>query len=571
MKPVRLPAAATRALPRWGLLALALLYVLPGLIGRDPWKNEDATSFGVMLSMAQGTWEDWLAPHVMGLPLPAESPLAYWLGAISIRLFGGFLGEPLAARMMVVISFLVGSLSLWYATYLLGRRNEAQPQKLAFGGQPTPRAFGRTLADGAFLIYLASLGLLLYSHENTSKTLQIALVCFSLFAAVRLFDTRRLRSALLLGLTLGLLVLARGWLLPSAIWIGLVILALLIQRREALLLCFLTLPAAVLLCVGWVALTRHYLPESSAQFDTWMSWHWYQLRLPTRHSLDYLLTNGLWFTWPAWPLAGWAVFAWRRQLRSLHIALPLAFLVPISIMTLLNVHVEGGILLPVLPPLAMLAAFGLPTMKRGALNAIDWFAVTILTLCAAFIWLAWIAIQTGWPEKLAGNVARQAPGYVFDIHPWPFVMALLCTIAWIALINWRLWRKPQVLWRAVVLPSGGVILCWFLLMTLWLPAINYSKSYAGVAADLAKHLPADAQCVWTDVGAAQRASFAYFAGVQFADEDSTSCKLLLLQDNNDTMANPFPAHRYPGKWQLLWEGRRPSDRSERYRLYQQVR
>jgi hypothetical protein len=54
-----------------------------------------------------------------------------------------------------------------------------------------------------------------------------------------------------------------------------------------------------------------------------------------------------------------------------------------------------------LPPLAILAAFGLPTMKRGAINAIDWFAVMILSFFAGFIWLAWIAKQTNWPPQLA--------------------------------------------------------------------------------------------------------------------------------------------------------------------------
>jgi hypothetical protein len=28
-----------------------------------------------------------------------------------------------------------------------------------------------------------------------------------------------------------------------------------------------------------------------------------------------------------------------------------------------------------------------------------------------------------------------------------------------------------------VLPSGGAALCWLLLMTLWLPALNYGQSY----------------------------------------------------------------------------------------------
>ncbi|MGC7960544.1 hypothetical protein, partial [Salmonella enterica] len=82
---------------------------------------------------------------------------------------------------------------------------------------------------------------------------------------------------------------------------------------------------------------------------------------------------------PAWPFAGWALYAWRRQLGSLHIALPLAFLIPITLLILVNVHREEGMLLPLLPALAILAAFGLPTMKRGAINAVDWFSVMTLT------------------------------------------------------------------------------------------------------------------------------------------------------------------------------------------------
>ncbi|MEO8839671.1 MAG: glycosyltransferase, partial [Herbaspirillum sp.] len=159
MKPVRLPASATLALPRWALFALGLLYILPGLFGRDPWKNLDAAGFGIMWTMAHGGWADWLWPHIVGLPMSSEAPLTYWIGAICIKLFGGLLGDALAARISTVAFFLLGSLSVWYATYLLGRRTEAQPLILAFGGQPKAKDFGRTLADGAFLIYLGCLGL----------------------------------------------------------------------------------------------------------------------------------------------------------------------------------------------------------------------------------------------------------------------------------------------------------------------------------------------------------------------------------------------------------------------------
>jgi 4-amino-4-deoxy-L-arabinose transferase-like glycosyltransferase len=145
MKPVRLPASATIALPRWGILALCLLYILPGLIGRDPWKGDDATSFGIMWTMAQGTLSDWLWPHIVGLPMAEKGPLAFWIGAICIKLFGGIVGAPMAARLSTGFFFLLGSVSVWYATYLLGRRAEAQPLKLAFGVNRTLKISGAHL------------------------------------------------------------------------------------------------------------------------------------------------------------------------------------------------------------------------------------------------------------------------------------------------------------------------------------------------------------------------------------------------------------------------------------------
>jgi hypothetical protein len=68
MKPVRLPASATIALPRWGILALCLLYILPGLIGRDPWKGDDATSFGIMWTMAQARFPTGCGHTLLGYP-----------------------------------------------------------------------------------------------------------------------------------------------------------------------------------------------------------------------------------------------------------------------------------------------------------------------------------------------------------------------------------------------------------------------------------------------------------------------------------------------------------------------
>jgi 4-amino-4-deoxy-L-arabinose transferase-like glycosyltransferase len=566
MKPVRLPAAATLALPRWGLVALCLLYILPGLVRREPWKTDDAAGFGIMWTMARGGLQDWLWPHIAGLPMPDEGPLAFWIGAVCIRLFGWLLGDALAARISTIVFFLIGAMSVWYGTYRLGRRPDAQPLSLAFGGQPEPRDYGRTLADGALLIYLASLGLLLRSHETSAEALQISLVCCAFYASVRLFETYSWRDGAVLGATFGLLVLARGWLVPLALWLGLMIAAVARDRRIALPLALATLPCAAAIGVSW-PLANHFIqPFGSSPTQAWMAWNLHRLGWPSLTALTHFFRYIVWYAWPAWPFASWAVYSWRREAGALHIALPLTFVGSLTALLMLNPTPEETGLLPLLPPLAILAAFGLPTMKRGAINAVDWFSVMMLTGCAAFIWIGWIAKQTGWPTKLAKNAFKLAPGFQPEFNLPAFLIAVAATVGWILLVRWRVTRQPSVLWRAVVLSSGGVILCWLLLMTLWLPWLDYGKSYSGVARQLAVRLPPTGYCVDTNVASAQRASFAYFGHVDFAGFGQHGCDYLLLQSKAKQDSNAL-LNAWPGHWKLLWEGRRPSDRDERFRLY----
>lgn len=573
MKPVRLPASATLALPRIALFALCLLYILPGLFGRDPWKTDDAAGFGIMWTMAHGAWQDWIWPNIVGLPMSDKGPLTFWIGALCIKFFGWLIGDALAARISTVLFFLLGSLSVWYATYLLGRRNEAQPLKLAFGGQPESIDFGRTLADGALLIYLGCLGLLLHTHETSAEALQIALIAATLYTAVRLFDQPAKRAALGCGVALGLLALTRGWIVPAVLLTGLLALAELRDRKVLRHLLLITLPIACAITASWMLLANLLQPFGSSPIDGWISWNFSQIGLPTFANLKYFVRYGIWFTWPAWPFAGWAVYAWRKQRTALHIALPVTFVIVSTVLVLTNPTETKAILLPLLPPLAILAAFGLPTMKRGAINAVDWFSLMTLSASAAFIWIGWIAKQTGWPAQIARNAFKLAPGFTPEFNLLAALVAAAATAAWIGVVHWRISRRPSVLWRAVVLSSAGVILCWLLLMTLWLPWINYGKSYAGVAQQIALKLPsANSACVDTNIGPTQRTSFAYFGQVHFAPFNGGHCDYLLLQDSNDARddASLFRPYHGKGLWSLMWEGRRPSDRDERFRLYRRA-
>jgi hypothetical protein len=185
--------------------------------------------------------------------------------------------------------------------------------------------------------------------------------------------------------------------------------------------------------------------------------------------------------------------------------------------------------------------------------------------------------MTSFPSAWATTLQRQVPGLSNEFHFGPLIGALLVSAAWIWLVRWRVVTHPKVLWRSVVLASGGVTLVWTLIMTLWVGEVDYSRTYRAVALELQDAMqqsaPGAQACVRADnLGLAQRASFAYFANVHFArlDLDGNpidSCPLVLRQDATRAANRDSPEERSHGTWKLVWEGRRPSDREERYRLY----
>ncbi len=231
--PARVTEAAAAKLPRWMFFGLLAAYIVPGLFGRDPWSLEDASAFGVMWTMAHGDAVAWWLPSVVGEPLPEEGPLPFWIGALLIRLFGGLFGDIVAARLVTVLWFLVATTSLWYATYRLARRPEAQPVAFAFGGEANPRDYGRMLADIAVLLMLATIGIVLRMHETVAETALFAFVSMLLLAlAVSLEDPWK--GTVGAGVALAAIALTRGLLPAGALMIAALIFVLSFGRHRAL-------------------------------------------------------------------------------------------------------------------------------------------------------------------------------------------------------------------------------------------------------------------------------------------------------------------------------------------------
>ena len=179
-------------MPRAALLLLCAAYVLPGLVGRDPWRNADVNAFGLMAAMAEGRTSWWL-PTLGGVPADTAL-LPHWLGACFISLGQGWLDPALAARLPFAALLGLTLALVWYSTYLLARTEAAQPVAFAFGGEAEPIAYARAMADGGVLALMATLGLLQLGHETTPELAQLfatALLLYGLSAAP--FRARRSR------------------------------------------------------------------------------------------------------------------------------------------------------------------------------------------------------------------------------------------------------------------------------------------------------------------------------------------------------------------------------------------
>src|SRR3982751_6824294 len=78
-------------------LALVLAYLLPGLIGHDPWKQDETYIFGIIQHLLETG--DWVVPTLAGETFMEKPPLYYWLAAGLSHLFHPWLSLHDGARL----------------------------------------------------------------------------------------------------------------------------------------------------------------------------------------------------------------------------------------------------------------------------------------------------------------------------------------------------------------------------------------------------------------------------------------------------------------------------------------
>ena len=488
---------------------------------------------------------------------------------------------------------------------------------------------------------LASFGLLARVHETTVDAAQVTWVALYLFGLGYALQ-RPWRGGLLVGLAIAATLLSRG--IPLAVVLGITTLVLTVAVHPFRLIAFgftiAWLPVAVLAAAIWPALLLHYSdagatminsigavgmiaadgsaapagyagetvnPAASAVtrafLDQWLAWNASLLQGPTWASLNYYARTAVWFFWPLWPFVLWAIWRWRGSRREAPVAVPAVMLVPLLLLALLDPVGSEASLLPMVLPMTMLAALALPTIRRSIVALIDWFSVMTFSVVGFAIWAYWIAFMSGFPPRMAQKAQEAVPGFQAPLSLLELGMGLFATAAWIGLVLWRISRQPRAFWRPMALSSGGMVLTWLLLMTLWLPAANFRKSYREVVAPTRDILAEETGCVvGYGLDIAQRALLAYYGNARFirlprldGDEpmqDPQECRWMLVSDResvphdiaaltagidggsgagasarNDTPPPASAGSAAQAEWTLIWHGQRRVNRGERLFLY----
>ena len=477
-------------IPLWLLLIIFLAYALPGAIGHAPWRGDDVLNIATTASMLHSG--NWLVPHVAGDPVLNAPLVHHWLGAIFGTLLGWLLPLHDAIRLASLTALAFG---IWA---LRDTARRMLPQ--------------HSTAMAVPLLILSTLGLLIQAHEAQPMITLLALIAGSLWG-LSMLDTAARRGFLIAGgfcaaafLDSGL----AGLVLTLPACVTRVLLIDQRKRQET----FANLLPGALLFVGLSLALPCLLAISSP--DALSGW-WHQALMDVtphaeRGRLSALIGLLSWYVWPLWPIALYAIWHRRKQLRQPFYASCVAALLGALWIVSTTGPVRAANALPLIPTLALLAASEAGRLRKGAGNALDWFAIMTFSLLGLFLWLAWSALHLGWPVAMARNVMRLAPGFTPHIGWWAVPVAVLLSVIWII----TLIRLPHFALRSALRWTLGITLAWGLATTLWLDWFDYDRNYSRITAQISGQLTEHKLgCVMSlGAGDVQRAALEYFANIR---------------------------------------------------------
>ncbi len=493
-------------------LALAAIWLLAGLF-HQPWLPNETNSFAAILGQLQAGLQ--LAPVIDSGSYNEHPPLLFWTAALTAKLFSPLLSLHDGARIASTLFTLIALASLTVAAHFTLPTNRSHIAPLAL---------------------LASLGFIAPSHGlipavTAAAGMGLILAAFSLYSLRPYLAASLAAGGSLIGF------LGHGLMTPVAFGLTLLLLPLLPgkplpgYRAFASLSVALFLPFAAL----WLGLLAHTHPD---YLHNWLQQEWlrFSFSKPFKEQLETLS----WFTWPTLPLlliGGTRLFKRAADVRPFYPALLLTLCWLVFAFSSLRELDK----LPLLLPLAFLAAAALQYVRRGWINGFYWFGMMTILFFAALFWFYWIVLQLGVPATLARHLGKLAPGHLPAVSWSITFIVVLLTVAWAVMSRWRQGTEQRcVLW----IWASGATLIWSIIGLLLAGWLDYNRSLYPLSQQVRSVLPAQQACVdLSHLSAGNRKLFDYYLTLP-----GDNCSYALIETNK-----PVP----PGM-SVVWRGNLPS-------------
>ncbi|MFH5251010.1 ArnT family glycosyltransferase [Burkholderia semiarida] len=557
------------------VVALVCAYTLPGVLGHDPWKQDETYTFGIIQHMLETG--DFVVPTNAGLPFMEKPPLYAWVATSLAWLLQRVMPLHDAARLA---SALFAALAFGF---------------IARAARVASRA--DTWLDLRVLgpVVLSASTLVVIKHVHDMMT-DVALFAGTAMGFCGLLElvmqhvarAQQMRHGLpphpagrwaapIFGAGVGIALMAKGLFVPLVFAATLVCtLALYPACRTRAFARALGVAALVFAPFALIWPTALFL-RSETLFMTWF-WdnnvgRFFGFSVPELGAENdkpfFILRAFLLVGFPVAPLAIVALArgAWRDW-RAPRIALPVLFAGIGLVVLQVSATSRQLYILPFFAPLALVAAQAIDRLPRRVHFAWDYLSRILFGTVVALVWAIWAVMAD--PAASRADLAllgRWLPlDWTMPIQPALVTGALALTVGWLTLLP-KL--RTTGLWRGALSWGAGALVAWGLIYTLLLPWLDVAKSYRSVFDDLNAHLALewnDGDCMASlhGLGESEAPMLYYFSGIQHTpidDAKTTRCTWMIVQGVR--AVDPAPG----SEWKLFWTGARPGDNEELLRVY----
>lgn len=541
------PFVATRArIPAAVTLLIVLTYLFSGVIGHDPWKQDEAYTFGMVLHILDTG--DWVVPTLAGQPFMEKPPLFYIVAALAASALSDWLSLHDGARLA--------------GTFFIGTG-------LFFTAAAARRLYGIAAMARSVLIMIGCFGMLVHAHEMITDTALFAGFAVAIFGLAQA-TTNRIRGGIALGTGVGIGFMAKGLVEPAMLGLACILLPLISPLWRTRLYAKV-LGIASLAALPWLLIwpTALYLRNP----DAFAAWFWVNnfgrfsgtANLGADTEPWYYTRTLLWFAFPALPLA--ALSLWQRfrsgSLRSDPGTLLLATIASSMLIVLATAATARSLYaLPLLIPLSLLAGEAINNLPARVLRSASLVAALLFLLLSLLVWAVWITgVWQGHPPDvviLRDYLPREFP---FRFQFGFFISAVFCTGLWA--YSWLCRRS------AIIAPlrwAAGMTMVWGVAMSLLLPWIDHAKSFRAPFSTIAALIPVRECVAALGLGEPQRGMLHYFAGIVTSavnNPDDSSCDYFLVQTNKSRDRD----RAAPPGWSPIWSGARAGEKQEHFTVY----